>query len=75
MLREVENSDSLLEMALREFVEDDVEEDDAEARRTIHRSPTEQLCVTCHNEHHSPRFDFATYRAKLIVPGHGKPAE
>ena len=31
MLREVGNSDSLLEMTLREFVEDDVEEDDAES--------------------------------------------
>ena len=31
MLREVEDKNSLLELALREFVNDDVEEDDAEA--------------------------------------------
>ncbi len=40
----------------------------------IVRSPTEATCTTCHNKHHSPGFDFDTYKKKLMVPGHGKPA-
>lgn len=35
--------------------------------------PTEAMCVTCHNAHHSPKFDFATWRKRIIVPGHGLP--
>ncbi len=34
---------------------------------------TEATCVGCHNLHHSPRFDFAKYRKRLIAPGHGQP--
>lgn len=37
--------------------------------------PPADTCVQCHNKHHSPGFDFATYRQKLIVPGHGLPLE
>ena len=36
--------------------------------------PGKDLCVTCHNAHHSPQFDFAKWRKQIIVPGHGLPA-
>ena len=49
--------------------------EEGKEKSTILRAPTEALCVTCHNKHHSPNFDFAKYRAKLLVPGHGKPAK
>lgn len=39
----------------------------------IVRKPTADACVACHNHEHSPRFDFATYRQRIVVPGHGKP--
>jgi len=35
--------------------------------------PTEAMCVTCHNAHHSPKFDFKAWRKRIIVPGHGLP--
>lgn len=35
---------------------------------------TEAACTVCHTPQHAPRFAFDAYRAKLIVPGHGKPA-
>lgn len=35
--------------------------------------PTEASCVGCHNEHHSPRFEYKAYREHLLVPGHGRP--
>lgn len=34
--------------------------------------PTANDCAGCHNQHHSPRFQFDTYREHLLVPGHGK---
>ncbi|MBL8784183.1 MAG: hypothetical protein JNJ59_04700 [Deltaproteobacteria bacterium] len=34
--------------------------------------PTANDCAGCHNQHHSPRFQFGTYREHLLVPGHGK---
>ncbi|MGM0577707.1 MAG: multiheme c-type cytochrome [Myxococcota bacterium] len=37
--------------------------------------PTAARCATCHNEHHSPGFDFDRYRTRLLVPGHGRPLE
>jgi len=49
------------------------EADEADAKTTIVRAPTAKVCTTCHNKHHSPNFDFRTYKAKLMVPGHGKP--
>lgn len=49
------------------------EADEADAKKTIVRAPTAEVCTTCHNKHHSPKFDFRTYKAKLMVPGHGKP--
>ncbi len=40
---------------------------------TILGKPTEAACIGCHNQHHSPRFQFAPFREHLLVPGHGKP--
>lgn len=37
------------------------------------RSPEESTCLGCHNEEHSDRFHFDTYRQLLIAPGHGMP--
>ncbi len=37
------------------------------------RDPAEAVCTPCHHPHHSPKFDFATYRAQIIGPGHGQP--
>jgi hypothetical protein len=34
----------------------------------------QKVCVQCHNEKHSTRFNYKTYKARLMVPGHGKPA-
>ena len=51
------------------------EAEEGKEKSTIAVKPTEALCVTCHNKHHSPHFDFDKYRAKLLVPGHGKPVK
>ena len=47
--------------------------DDAAARAAITAKPDASACGLCHTKHHSPGFDFGTYRAKLLVPGHGAP--
>lgn len=39
----------------------------------IVRAPSESLCVECHNEEHSDQFEFDSYRARLMAPGHGLP--
>lgn len=41
-------------------------------RETIVRDPAEGVCLNCHNHEHSDQFDFETYRARLLVPGHGR---
>jgi len=41
---------------------------------SILRSPAEATCRQCHTSEHSPRFDFAPYRAMLRRDGHGSPA-
>jgi len=43
------------------------------AASSILRAPTVEACAGCHNQHHSPGFDFDAYRARLLVPGHGRP--
>ena len=35
----------------------------------------EAVCTECHNEHHSPKFNYESYLKKVIGPGHGKPLE
>ena len=37
---------------------------------SVERRAPEAVCVGCHNEHHSPRFDYATYLPKILGPGH-----
>lgn len=39
------------------------------------RNPPEATCKGCHNSQHSDQFDFATYRPKVLGPGHGMPLE
>ncbi len=40
---------------------------------TIRKVVPETVCVECHNEKHSTRFEYGKYRSRLLVPGHGKP--
>ena len=41
----------------------------------IARETDERLCIACHNEEHSDLFQYEAYRATLLVPGHGRPAD
>jgi 2',3'-cyclic-nucleotide 2'-phosphodiesterase (5'-nucleotidase family) len=41
----------------------------------IKRRVPKAVCETCHNSHHSPKFDYDTYLPKILGPGHGRPAE
>jgi hypothetical protein len=41
----------------------------------VRRSTEEGTCLGCHTPEHSDTFDYATYRQRLIVPGHGLPAQ
>ncbi len=43
------------------------------ASQTISRVPTEAICRQCHTPEHSDLFVFASYRQRLLVPGHGLP--
>jgi hypothetical protein len=52
-----------------------VADTDAEASKNVRREVPEAVCKRCHNAEHSDRFEYATYRGKLIVKGHGLPAE
>ncbi|MBX7192809.1 MAG: hypothetical protein K1X94_12160 [Sandaracinaceae bacterium] len=40
----------------------------------VHRDAEEGICLGCHTPEHSDRFDYASYRARMVVPGHGLPA-
>lgn len=44
---------------------------DVDAPKNVVRDTPEAVCTSCHNAEHSDAFDYATYKAKLIVPGHG----
>lgn len=37
------------------------------------RETTEATCTGCHNEEHSTRFEYDTYRERILGPGHGAP--
>ena len=52
-----------------------VEDQDIDPAKNVSLAVAEPVCTACHNHEHSDKFVYATYRAKLIVPGHGKPAE
>lgn len=43
--------------------------EDGDPKWTKREAPAE-VCVTCHNAHHSPKFDYATYLPKILGPGH-----
>jgi len=42
-------------------------------RGLIARVVPENTCVGCHNSEHSDLFDYPSYRADLMKPGHGRP--
>ncbi|MBX3248227.1 MAG: hypothetical protein KF901_13695 [Myxococcales bacterium] len=42
---------------------------------SLARDTPAHVCTSCHNEEHSDRFVYEAYRATLLVPGHGRPAE
>jgi hypothetical protein len=44
---------------------------DVDEAKNVRREVPEPICKTCHNPEHSDHFEYATYRAKLIVKGHG----
>ena len=39
----------------------------------ILRDTPESTCLVCHNEQHSDLFEYESYRARLVAPGHGLP--
>jgi hypothetical protein len=52
-----------------------VKDPDVDAPKNVQRTVPEAVCKQCHTPEHSDRFEYATYEAKLIVPGHGLPAK
>jgi hypothetical protein len=46
---------------------------DSDADKNVHRDVPESVCKQCHTPEHSDHFAYDEYKAKLIVPGHGKP--
>ena len=44
------------------------------SKRFVANTP-EAVCVGCHNQEHSDQFNFATYRPRILGPGHGQPLE
>jgi len=50
-----------------------VKDRDTDEDKNVHLEVPEPTCLQCHNEEHSDQFDYAKYKAKLIVPGHGLP--
>jgi hypothetical protein len=51
-----------------------VSDPDGAAAKNVRREVPEATCRQCHDGEHSDQFDYARYRARLLVPGHGKPA-
>jgi hypothetical protein len=49
------------------------EDPDVDDDKNVKLAVPESTCKGCHNSEHSDKFAYVTYRAKLIVPGHGKP--
>lgn len=47
-----------------------VEDPDTAGR--VRRDAPAAVCTPCHDKEHSDLFDYAKYRARLIVPGHGQ---
>jgi hypothetical protein len=44
---------------------------DVDEAKNVQRAVPDSVCKQCHTPEHSDRFEYATYKAKLIVPGHG----
>ena len=42
-------------------------------RATIHRDAPADVCAPCHTPEHSDHFNYATYRPRILGPGHGRP--
>jgi len=42
---------------------------------SVQRVVPENVCVVCHSPEHSDKFDYAEYRERLLVPGHGRPTQ
>jgi 2',3'-cyclic-nucleotide 2'-phosphodiesterase (5'-nucleotidase family) len=42
-------------------------------RATIRRDSPVDVCTPCHTAEHSDHFDYATYRPRILGPGHGRP--
>ena len=51
------------------------EDADVDAKKNVSLAVAEAVCTQCHNPEHSDRFVYDAYRAMLIAPGHGRPAE
>ncbi len=45
----------------------------AKGAKSLLAPVADSTCTVCHTPQHAPRFAFDPYRAKLLVPGHGKP--
>lgn len=48
--------------------------DDPDAEGTLRRDAAETVCTRCHDAEHSDLFEYTSYRERLLVPGHGRPA-
>jgi len=44
---------------------------DADGEGHIVADPGEEVCTTCHNSEHSPKFDYQKWKKQITVPGHG----
>jgi hypothetical protein len=52
-----------------------VEDSDVASGKNVRREVPASVCTACHDPEHSDRFDFSSYRARLIAPGHGLPLD
>ncbi|HEX7480237.1 MAG TPA: multiheme c-type cytochrome [Polyangiales bacterium] len=43
----------------------------ASRRSGVHRAVPADACLPCHDTDHSDAFEYTTYRARLLAPGHG----
>jgi hypothetical protein len=50
-----------------------VDSSGAEDPFTVVRHTPESTCVVCHNSEHSDQFNYRTYLARILGPGHGQP--
>src|SRR5690606_23721495 len=48
-----------------------VDKDGKDRPRTVVKSPSEDVCLRCHNEEHSDTFEYEAYLRDVTGPGHG----